>query len=45
MMEKNQATFGIVKYGLHGQPLPNFFYKSGSDTKLKSNHFTIDEKK
>lgn len=35
-MEKNQATFGKVKYGLHGQPLPNFFYRQGPDAPLKS---------
>lgn len=35
-MEKNQATFGKPKYGLHGKPLPNFFYKSSSDAQLAS---------
>ena len=33
-MQKNQETFGKPKYGLHGKPLPNFFYKSNSDAKL-----------
>jgi hypothetical protein len=27
-MEKNQVTFGKPKYGLHGNPLPNFYHKS-----------------
>jgi len=35
-MEKNQAVFGKPKYGLHGKALPNFFYKSNSDARLKS---------
>lgn len=26
-MEKNQATFGKPKYGLHGKALPNFYVK------------------
>ena len=34
MMEKNQATFGKLKYGLHGKPLPNFFYKCSSDDRF-----------
>ena len=35
-MDKNQAVFGKPKYGLHGKALPNFFYKSSSDARLKS---------
>ena len=42
-MEKNQATFGKLKYGLHGQPLPNFFYKSSSDAQLKSSQQAMQE--
>ena len=34
-MEKNQATFGKPKYGLHGKALPNFFHKSNSAARLK----------
>ena len=41
-MEKNQATFGKLKYGLHGQPLPNFFYKNRDDTNLKSSNNPIE---
>lgn len=34
MMDKNQETFGKPKYGLHGKPIPNFFYKSNSDARI-----------
>ena len=39
-MEKNQSTFGKLKYGLHGKPLPNFFHKNASDAKLAMKTFT-----
>ena len=41
-MEKNQATFGKPKYGLHGKPLPNFFQNNASDAKLVSKTISGD---